>query len=175
MQPHIPVLLQNSEADWRTQETNLRHGCISTPGALDPRGRELSLSRFGTGLRLPKQQRGTSIASRDTLRLFDLHPDCLHVSLTQMLSRDAETRWAALLRRLTAQYALDNQHQAIVTQCYLDDPAAHIRKLANDREYAGNAMLLSHTWNLLWIVGSRGFCLPIFDHTILSLQSDNFG
>jgi hypothetical protein len=97
------------------------------------------------------------------------------MSLTQMLSRDAETQWAALLRRLTAQYALDNQHQPIVTQCYLEDPAAHIRKLANDREYAGNAMLLSHTWNLLWIVGSRGFCLPIFDHTILSLQSDNFG
>ena len=94
---------------------------------------------------------------------------------TKMLSRDAETQWAALLRRLTAQYALDNQHQPIVTQCYLEDPAAHIRKLANDREYAGNAMLLSHTWNLLWIVGSRGFCLPIFDHTILSLQSDNFG
>jgi hypothetical protein len=73
VQPHIPVLLQNSEADWRTQETNLSHGCISTPGVLDPRGRELSLSRYCTGLSFPKHQRGTFIASRDTLRYTHAH------------------------------------------------------------------------------------------------------
>jgi hypothetical protein len=66
-------LLRNSEADWGSKETNLRHGCISIPGVFDPRGRELSLSRFGTGPRSPIPQRGTSIASRDTLRDTHAH------------------------------------------------------------------------------------------------------
>jgi hypothetical protein len=88
--------------------------------------------------------------ARNTKRLFDLHPDCLHVSLTQMLSCDAETQWAALLRQLAAQFVLHNQQHPIVTQQYLADPAAHALALAKDGEHAGNAMLLSHTSNLLW-------------------------
>jgi hypothetical protein len=79
-----------------------------------------------------------------------------------MLSNDAETQWADVLRRLAAQHALDNQHQPIVTNHYLDNPAAHAHALAKDGEYAGNAMLLSHTWNLLWCYWFSGVVSAYF-------------
>ena len=79
-----------------------------------------------------------------------------------MLSYDAETRWAALLRQLAAQFVLHNQQHPIVTQQYLADPAAHALALAKDGEHAGNAMLLSHTWNLLWCYWFSGVVSAYF-------------
>jgi hypothetical protein len=97
-------------------------------------------------------------------------PDSLHVSLTQMLSYDAETRWAARLRQLAAQFVLHNQQHQIVTQHYITNPAVHAQLLATNGEHAGNAILLSHTSNLLWCCWFSRICLPISNHAVRQLQ-----